>query len=245
VLAATGPPIVLLASLGAALLVATAVPVARIFVLGPGSGRTGALSWPIMAFAPAVIGFALLGLASRTLLAQHLARAAGLTTVVGWGVVILCVLVLRSLVPPGWVVSALAGAVSIGMVAGAGLGWALISRSQLGQRTDARPRSTGPDGGRNLRPSGGKPTGLGLRRSLLVTVPAAVVAGPGAAWLSRGLGDADILGAILGAFGSALGCAAAFLVLVTLIDRRQIAQLIALRTGQEVRNRADSAGGRG
>ena len=57
--------------LGAALLVATAVPVARVFVLGPGSGRTAALAWPIIAFGPAVVGFALLGLASRTLLAQH------------------------------------------------------------------------------------------------------------------------------------------------------------------------------
>ena len=41
-----------LAWLGAALLVATAVPVARVFVLGPGSGRTAALAAPIIAFAP-------------------------------------------------------------------------------------------------------------------------------------------------------------------------------------------------
>ena len=84
VLAGIGPPLVVLASLGAALLAATAVPVARIFVLGPGSGRTAALAWPIMAFAPAVVGFALLGLATRTLLAQHLARSAGLATVLAW-----------------------------------------------------------------------------------------------------------------------------------------------------------------
>ena len=80
VLAETGPVIVALAWLGAALLVATAVPVARVFVLGPGSERTAALAAPIMAFAPAVVGFAMLGLASRTLLAQHDGRAAGLTT---------------------------------------------------------------------------------------------------------------------------------------------------------------------
>ena len=41
VLAETGPATVVMAWLGAALLVATAVPVARVFVLGPGSGRTG------------------------------------------------------------------------------------------------------------------------------------------------------------------------------------------------------------
>ena len=70
-LAETGPVVVAAAWLGAGLLVATAVPVARVFVLGPGSGRTAALAWPIAAFAPAVVGFSLLGLASRTLLARH------------------------------------------------------------------------------------------------------------------------------------------------------------------------------
>ena len=93
--------IVALAWLGAALLVATAVPVARVFVLGPGSGRTAALAAPIMAFAPAVVGFAMLGLASRTLLAQHDGRAAGLTTASAWAVVIIGVLAVRPLVRRG------------------------------------------------------------------------------------------------------------------------------------------------
>ena len=84
--------VVAAAWLGAALLAATAVPVARVFVLGPGSGRTAALAWPIVAFAPAVVGFSLLGLATRTLLAQHRARAAGLATASGWLVVIVAVL---------------------------------------------------------------------------------------------------------------------------------------------------------
>ena len=112
VLAETGPVIVALAWLGAALLVATAVPVARVFVLGPGSGRTAALAAPIMAFAPAVVGFALLGLASRTLLAQHDGRAAGLTTASGWAVVIIGVLAVRPLVPAEWLVPAAAASVS-------------------------------------------------------------------------------------------------------------------------------------
>ena len=55
-------------------------------------GRPAALAWPIVAFAPAVVGFTLLGLASRTLLAQHQARAAGLTTAIAWAVVIVAVL---------------------------------------------------------------------------------------------------------------------------------------------------------
>ncbi len=101
VLAGLAPPLIGLAWLGAALLVATAVPVARVFVLGPGSGRASALAWPIVAFAPAVVGFSMLGLSSRTLLAQHRARAAGVTTASGWGAAVLAVLVARQVVPAG------------------------------------------------------------------------------------------------------------------------------------------------
>lgn len=210
VLSGIGPPIVLLSSLGAALLAATAVPVARIFVLGPGSGRTEALAWPIAAFAPAVIGFALLGLASRALLAQHLARAAGTVTVVAWGVVIVAVLVLRQAVPADWVVPSLSAAVSLGMVAGAVVGWVLVGHS-----------GTDPTSSRAARP---------LALALAVTLPAAVVAGGGVAWLSRGLLDTGLAGAVLGAFGCAAGCTIAFGLIVLLVDRRLLTQVYALRS---------------
>ncbi|MET1006914.1 MAG: lipid II flippase MurJ [Propionibacteriaceae bacterium] len=204
VLAGIGPSIVVLASLGAALLVATAVPVARIFVLGPGSGRTEALAWPIAAFAPAVVGFALLGLASRALLAQHLARAAGSATVVAWGVVIVGVLVLRLLVPPAWVVPSLSAAVSVGMVAGAITGWVLL------RGIDPRP--------------------AGLARPLLICVPAGAVSGLLVAWLFRSFVDAGLVGAVLGAFGSAAAGTVLFVGLLLLVDRRLLGQVWALRT---------------
>ena len=71
-LAETGPVIVAISAwLGAALLVATAVPVARVFVLGPGSERTAALAAPIAPSRRRWSGSRMLGLASRTLLAQH------------------------------------------------------------------------------------------------------------------------------------------------------------------------------
>lgn len=206
VLAAIGPPVVVLASLGAALLAATAVPVARIFVLGPGSGRTEALSWPITAFAPAVVGFALLGLASRTLLAQHLARSAGLATVIAWGVVIASVLVLRQAVPPAWVVPSLSGAVSVGMLAGAIAGWAMVVRS---------PGVSGR---------------LGMVKPLTVAVSAAVIAGGGVGWFSTRFVEAGIAAAVLGAFGCALGCTAIFALLVFVLDRSLLARVWALRT---------------
>ncbi len=215
VLTGIAPPVVLLSSLGAALLAATAVPVARIFVLGPGSGRTEALAWPIAAFGPAVIGFALLGLASRALLAQHLARAAGTATVVAWGVVIVGVLVLRLVVPADWVVPSLSAAVSIGMVAGAVVGWVLVRRSGTDRASSEVSRS--------------------LAVALAVAVPAALVAGGGVGWLSRGLVDATLAGAVVGAFGCAAGCTVTFGLIVLLVDRRLLAQVYALRARSDTR----------
>jgi putative peptidoglycan lipid II flippase len=199
------PPVVVLSGLGASLLLATAVPVARIFVVGPGSGRTAALAWPIAAFAPAVVGFALLGLASRTLLAQQLARAAGTATVVAWGAVIVAVAVLRLLVPVEWVVPALGAAVSVGMLVGALTGWLQVRRHA-------------------------SPPGVPLARPLVLVTLAALVAGPGVGWLSWIWRDAGLVGAVLGAALCAVACTAVFAGLVFLLDRRLLRQVWALRT---------------
>lgn len=206
VLSGIAPPVVVLAGLGAALLLATAVPVARVFVLGPGSGRTEALAWPIAAFAPAAIGFALLGLASRALLAQHLARSAGLATVVAWAVVFAGVLVLRAVVPAAWVVPSLSVSVSVGMLAGAVTGWALLRRSIPGEGA------------------------VRLLRPLAVSLLAASVAGVAVAWLSTGLLEVGLVAAVLGAFGCAVACTVVFTLVVALLDRRLLRQIWALRS---------------
>lgn len=204
VLAEAGPPVVALAWLGAALLAATAVPVARVFVLGPGSGRTDALAGPIAAFAPAVVGFALLGLASRTLLAQHRARDAGLATGVAWGTVILAVAVLRLLVPPGLLVPALAGSVSLGMVVGALVGW------------------------RGLRRSGIR---VPLGRPLLTGLVAATVAVAACWWPAGLLRDQDLLAALLGGAGVAAGCVLVFVGALTVLDGAAVRAVLRLRLG--------------
>jgi putative peptidoglycan lipid II flippase len=177
VLTETGPLVVVAGWLGAGLLVATAVPVARVFVLGPGSGRTAALAWPIVAYAPAVVGFTLLGLASRILLAQHAARAAGITTAVGWAVVVVAVLGLRLVVPVDWLVPALAGSVSLGMVAGAVVGWRLVRRLDPGSPP------------------------VGLAGPMWVGAAGATLAGGLGAAASLLLAEASIVVAVLGALG--------------------------------------------
>jgi putative peptidoglycan lipid II flippase len=203
VLADNGPQVIMLASLGAALLVGTAVPVARVFVLGPGSGDTTALAWPIAAFAPAVIGFGLLGLCSRTLLAQHRARAAGAVTVTAWGVVILAVLGSRLAIPDVWLVTALAGSVSLGMCAGAAVSAVL-----------ARPST-----------DSGLVTPSWLGRSLLIGLLAAVAAGAVTTFPASLLRDAGLITAAAGAFGAAVVCLLIFVGAVFVLDRQLLARL--------------------
>jgi putative peptidoglycan lipid II flippase len=196
---------VLLGWLGAALLVATAVPVARVFVLGPGSGRTAALAWPIAAYAPAVLGFTLLGLASRVLLARHQARSAGLTTATAWTVVVAAVLVVRLVVPVPWLVPALAGSVSLGMLSGAAVGWWLVRRGD-------------PD----LR-------GAALTGPMWVGAAGATLSGGLAAAASLMLTETGLVAAALSAVGLALACVGIFAGVLRIAAPGLFARLWALR----------------
>ena len=202
VLRETAPSVAVLAWLGAALLASTAVPVARVFVLGPGSGRTDALAGPIAAFAPAVVGFALLGVASRTLLAQHRARAAGLATGAAWATVLLAVAVLRLVVPPASLVPALAGSVTLGMAVGALVGWSALGRQ--GVRA-------------------------GLGRPLLVGTAAAVVAVLACWWPASRLAGAGLSLALGGGAALAALATAVFLGVTALLDRSLLTGLRHLR----------------
>ena len=205
VLGEIGPLVVVMAWLGAALLVATAVPVARVFVLGPGSDRTSALAWPIAAYAPAVVGFAMLGLASRVLLARHQARAAGMTTAIAWAVVVAAVLILRLVVPVTWLVPALAAGVSLGMVSGAIVGWRLVRRGDPERR------------------------GAGLARPMWVGAAGATLAGGLAAAGSLLLSEAGLVAAALGAIGLAAICMAIFAGVLRVASPELFARLWALR----------------
>ena len=204
-LAETGPVVVAAAWLGAGLLAATAVPVARVFVLGPGSARTAALAWPIAAFAPAVVGFSMLGLASRTLLAQHRARAAGLSTAAAWLIVIVGVVIAGSQLPATWLVTGLATAISLGMIIGGGVGWLLVRRDPAGR------------------------AGVGLTRPMLGGAAAAVLAGGAGAAAGQGLSDAGLLAATVAAVGLAVAATAVYAGALRLAAPGLVAQLWQLR----------------
>ncbi len=199
----TAAPLVALSWLGAALLVATAVPVARVFVLGPGSGRTGALAGPVAALAPAVLAFALMGLATRTLLAQHRALAAGTTTALAWGTVTLAALVVAALAPAASLVVALAGSVSLGLVVGAVAGWVALVRG-----TSARP---------------------GIVPALLAGAAAAVPAVLAGGALARTAAGAGLLAAAGLAVAAALVTTVVFVGVLALVRRPLLRATWALR----------------
>ncbi|MGI8459263.1 MAG: murein biosynthesis integral membrane protein MurJ [Propionibacteriaceae bacterium] len=203
-LRAVGRPVVVLAGLGAAVLAATAVPVARVFVLGPGSGRTEALAWPIAAFAPAVLGFSLLGLANRVLLSHRLARATGTMTVTAWLVVAAGVGLTAALDLGTRTVTAIAAATSVGMIVGAVVGWLAIRRAA----GDVR---------------------FGLGRTLAAVLPLTVVVGALVGWPARAAADLALVPALLAALAAAAAATLLYGGTVLVVDRGLLRDVLALR----------------
>ncbi|MBA8795270.1 putative peptidoglycan lipid II flippase [Friedmanniella endophytica] len=216
VLGRIGPAVATLACLGAGLLIGCAVPVARLLVVGPGSGETAALAWPIAAFAPALVGFSLMGLATRTLFAQHRSRQAGLTTVVAWGTVIVAAVVVRFAAPPAFAVTGISLSIGLGMLTGAVVGWAL-----------ARPTLAGGD--------------AGLARPLASGAPVALVVGVAGWFASAPFADAGVAGAVFGSLALGVGCLVVFAGLLWLVDRRSARAVLGLR-GLRAGGGEDAAG---
>ena len=84
--------VALLMCAGAAVLVATARPVAAVLLLGaPGQGQRApaALAFAIVAFAPGLVGYGVWAVAARALFARHAPRIAATVTVCGWLIVVL------------------------------------------------------------------------------------------------------------------------------------------------------------
>jgi putative peptidoglycan lipid II flippase len=113
--------LIVLACLGAAVLVALAAPLAH--VLGPllaghpGTGANiGALAVGVVGFAPGLLGYALFALLTRALYARGDTWLAALATAVGWGAVALSSVLLSQIVPDTSRVLALALGNSAGML---------------------------------------------------------------------------------------------------------------------------------
>lgn len=121
--AATSTRAVMLAGgAGAALLVGTAVPVARIFAYNDGrvqETQASSLADGLVAFAPAIIAFGVLMHVGRVLYARHAGRQIAVVTGGAWVLVAVAGVVLTQWWDGVDAVGALAAAMSVGMVAGA------------------------------------------------------------------------------------------------------------------------------
>jgi len=108
--------VLLVSSLGAAVLAAVAAPVAVVFVAGRvGSGQTGDLSTALTLFAPGLLGYGLVALLTRALYTLGAGRSAAVGTVTGWALVLVGVVVLPLLLPADRIVGGLALAHTLGL----------------------------------------------------------------------------------------------------------------------------------
>jgi putative peptidoglycan lipid II flippase len=105
--------VLLMSFLGAALVLAAAVPAAHFLASRPAQVATLAASLAL--FAPGLVGYGLVAALSRVLLAAHRTRAAAIPVAAGWLIVVAADVVLVALAPARWVVAMLALGNTIGL----------------------------------------------------------------------------------------------------------------------------------
>ena len=123
-LTARGSRAVLVVTAGAAaVMVAVAIPAARVLVVGaPGDVAPAVLARALIAFAPGLLGYGVLAFLTRAHYARGDARTAAAAAAVGWAVVVAVDVVLVVVLPRTWTVTALGVGTTVGMtIAGAWL----------------------------------------------------------------------------------------------------------------------------
>jgi putative peptidoglycan lipid II flippase len=134
--------VVLVAMLGAALLVATAIPLARVFIgQVPGGTPPDRMAWALVAFAPGLVGFSIVAHVGRALYARGSGRAATVAIVVGWVTAMAADLALAAWLPPRWTVVGLGLGNAIGMTVAASLLLAALRRETGGGGVDHLARA--------------------------------------------------------------------------------------------------------
>ncbi|TDC28665.1 murein biosynthesis integral membrane protein MurJ [Kribbella albertanoniae] len=200
--AASSRAVMLAGGAGAALLVGTAVPVARIFAYDDGAVREGqatSLGNGLIAFAPAAIGFAVLMHVGRVLYARHSGRQVAIVTSAAWVLVAVSAVVLTA----QWdVVPALAAAMSIGMVVGA-VALLVVLRREAGAAALA-----------------------GLTRATLAAVVGAVLAGAAGWFVALPADDAGVGTAVLFSLLSGLAVVIVYAAVAVVLDRADTCTLL-------------------
>ncbi len=208
--ATTTRVVVLVSLLGAALLVATAAPLARVFIGSvPGSTPPERMAWALAAFAPGLIGFSIVAHVGRALYARGSGRAATIAIVVGWLTVMVADVVLAVSLPPRWTVVGLGLGNAVGMSVAALL---LIA---------ALHRETGGSGVAHLARASGR------------AAVAAVAAGAAGFGVARLLGPADPGTSFAQAVLAGLTTLVVFGGLAALLDRDDLRRMLSTLRGRK------------
>jgi putative peptidoglycan lipid II flippase len=198
--------VLLAAWAGAAVLIAAAVPVSRFFAqIQPGGLGAEQMARALAAFAPGLVGYALIAHLGRALYARGLSRASAGATVAGWLAVIVIDVALVLAVPGDWVVAALGLGNTLGMdLAGALLVW-------------------------HIRRAAGRAAVQGTGRAALAGLAGCVLGGAAGWFVAAAIGDVPVLAtvgtAVLAAAVAAVAFGAAALVFAgsdvrLVLDRR-------------------------
>ncbi|MFK4088814.1 murein biosynthesis integral membrane protein MurJ [Kribbella sp. NPDC020789] len=200
--AASTRAVMLAGGAGAALLVGTAVPVARIFAYNDGAvqeAKATSLGNGLIAFAPAAIGFAVLMHVGRVLYARHSGRQVAIVTSAAWVLVAVSAVVLTA----QWdAVPALAAAMSIGMLVGAVVLVGVLRRDAGGDAL------------------------AGLTRATLAAVVGAVLAGAAGWAVALPAADAGVGTAVLFAALSGLAVVIVYAAVAVVLDRADTRALL-------------------
>ena len=195
--------VVLVSAAGAAVLAATAEPVARFFeLIGQGDVPAAEMARALIAFAPGLVGYGLVAHLGRALYARGAGRQAAVATAAGWAVVVVADLILTGLVPTDWTVAALGLGNSLGMTV-AGVLLALA-----------------------LRRSAGRAALSGAGRAAAAASAGALAGGAAGSALARALPSAGAAGTL--ATGVAVAACSAVVVagVAALVDRRTLRALV-------------------
>ncbi|MEU9889305.1 lipid II flippase MurJ [Sphaerisporangium sp. NPDC051011] len=206
--ARTTRAVLLVSGLAAGALAAVAAPVAAVFVEGMGGEIAPVeLARAIALFAPGLVGYGLLAHLGRVLYASGGGRAAAGGTVAGWVVVMAAQTVFVFAFPREWKLGGLALGSAVGMTAGGALLLAAVARARGGGALAGVPRAA------LAAVLGG---GAGFVAGQWVAAGVAVH-GPAA-----NAGVAVLAGAV---------AVAVALAVAAVIDRRDLASLLARRRG--------------
>jgi putative peptidoglycan lipid II flippase len=126
---------ILLATFGAAaVMIATALPAARVVVLGaPGGVDPHVLARALVTFAPGLVGYGLVAHLSRAHYARNDARTPAVATAAGWLIAVIADVILVATLPRDWTAAALGIGTTVGMTAAGG--WLAVT---LRRRAGAR-----------------------------------------------------------------------------------------------------------